>query len=651
MRSVFYWRILIVSIIALLLANLILLAAYTYVGKNTYITIEMANLEPEAEVTRQVYEEYKNGFMTEEAFQRFIEKQTLASESAIMIADELGKPLIVRNIGSTVEMQDLGEYYRAEIQNILRGQTVENNDLELLNGETAVSVGIPVRDANGNVTGGILVIKQIQRIQSAFNQLNNVLTGTILAILPVIMVLVAFSTNRLSKPLHEMSNAAIEMSKGKFNVRANERASGEIGILARALNTLCDNLAQTIYQLQSEKRQLNQLLSSFTDGVAAIDNIGCLTHYNPALMKMFGAVEVKVPMDLVPDESIWDLFRSVYESLEPASIRYALPNDRSLWITIVPVTDDAGECTGVVGLFKDVTDLERLEKTRRDYVANVSHELRTPLTAVRGLLEPLSDGMITDEETRQRYYRIMLREVIRLSRLITDMLELSRLQSGTEHMELHAVNLVELLQDTRQNYANEAAQRGISLKLDLEEIPFAMTDEDRVEQLLVILIDNAMRYTPEGGSITISASQTKGERILVTVSDTGCGIEPDDLPHIFERFFKTDRSRKEGGTGLGLSIAKQIIDKLGENIYVESKLGEGTSFHFTLKNYISNAIALGPVGAGVVRYEDGDDSIVQYPRSSQDAPYEVIPKKQSEKKPVKPDEKNRHQPDKRPKKR
>jgi len=651
MRSVFYWRILIVSIIALLLANLILLAAYTYVGKNTYITIEMANLEPEAEVTRQVYEEYKNGFMTEEAFQRFIEKQTLASESAIMIADELGKPLIVRNIGSTVEMQDLGEYYRAEIQNILRGQTVENNDLELLNGENAVSVGIPVRDANGNVTGGILVIKQIQRIQSAFNQLNNVLTGTILAILPVIMVLVAFSTNRLSKPLHEMSNAAIEMSKGKFNVRANERASGEIGILARALNTLCDNLAQTIYQLQSEKRQLNQLLSSFTDGVAAIDNIGCLTHYNPALMKMFGAVEVKVPMDLVPDESIWDLFRSVYESLEPASIRYALPNDRSLWITIVPVTDDAGECTGVVGLFKDVTDLERLEKTRRDYVANVSHELRTPLTAVRGLLEPLSDGMITDEETRQRYYRIMLREVIRLSRLITDMLELSRLQSGTEHMELHAVNLTELLQDTRQNYANEAAQRGISLKLDLEEIPFAMTDEDRVEQLLVILIDNAMRYTPEGGSITISASQTKGERILVTVSDTGCGIEPDDLPHIFERFFKTDRSRKEGGTGLGLSIAKQIIDKLGENIYVESKLGEGTSFHFTLKNYISNAIALGPVGAGVVRYEDGDDSIMQYPRSSQDAPYEVIPKKQSEKKPVKPDDKNRHQPDKKPKKR
>jgi len=637
MRSVFYWRILIVSIIALLLANIVLLAAYTYVGKNTYISIEMANLEPEAEVTRQIYEEYKNGYMNEEAFQRLIEKQTVSSESAILIADALGKILIVRNVGSTVEVQDFGEYYRAEVQNVLRGQTVENKNLLLLNGETAVSVGIPVRDTDGNVTGVILVIKQIKRIQSAFNQLNNVLTGTILAILPVVMLLVAFSTNRLSKPLHDMSNAAIEMSKGRFSVRANEKASGEIGILARALNTLCDNLSQTIYQLQSEKRQLNQILSSFTDGVAAIDNIGCLTHYNPALMKMFGAVEVKVPMDLVPDASIWEMFRSVYESREPASLHYSLPNERVLWITIVPVTDEEGECTGVVGLFKDMTDLERLEKTRRDYVANVSHELRTPLTAVRGLLEPLSDGMVQDEETKQRYYRIMLREVIRLSRLITDMLELSRLQSGTEHMELHAVNLEELLADTKQNYQNEAAQRGIRLVLDAKNVPYAMTDEDRVEQLLVILLDNAMHYTPEGGSITISASETTGDRILVTVADTGCGISNEDLPQIFERFYKTDKSRREGGTGLGLSIAKQIIDKLGESIFVESEMDKGTSFHFTLKKYVSNAIALGPSSANTVIHdmEEKPAHTQRSDRASQDAPYEVISKAAHDRKPKK----------------
>lgn len=632
MRSVFYWRVLIVSIIALLLANVVLLAAYAYVGKNTYISIEMSNLEPEAEVSRQIYEEYKNGYLTEDAFQRLIEKQSISSESAIMIADSLGKPLIVRSIGSTVDVQDFGEYYRAEMQNVLKGETVENNDLQLLNGETAVAVGIPVSDADGNVTGGILLIKQIKRIQSAFNQLNNVLTGTILIILPVVMLLVAFSTNRVSRPIHEMSNAAIEMSKGRFDVRANEKASGEIGILARALNMLCDNLSQTIYQLQSEKRQLNQLLSSFADGVAAIDNIGCLTHYNPALMKMFGAVDVKVPMDLVPDESVWEMFHSVYESREPVTMHYQMPNDRALWISIVPVMADDGECTGVVGLFKDVTDLERLEKTRRDYVANVSHELRTPLTAVRGLLEPLSDGMIQEEETKQRYYKIMLKEVVRLSRLITDMLELSRLQSGTEHMEVSAVNLEDLLQDTKQSYQNEAAQRGIDLKLDAKGVPYAMTDEDRVEQLLVILLDNAMHYTPKGGSITISATETTGDRILVTVTDTGCGIAENDLPHIFERFYKTDKSRREGGTGLGLSIAKQIIDKLGEEIYVESKLDEGTSFHFTLKKYISNAIALGPSSPASIIHEEPIGTAGTGEQPSQDAPYEIIQPKHHDKK-------------------
>jgi len=635
MRSVFYWRILIVSIIALLLANIVLLAAYAYIGKKTYVSIEMSNLEPEAEVTRQIYEEYKNGYMTEEAFQRLIEKQTLSSESAIFIVDALGKVLILRNLGNTVDIKDFGEYYRAEMQNVLEGETVQNNDMKLLNGESAVAVGIPVRDSDGNVTGGILIIKQINRIQSAFNQLNNALAGTILVILPIVMLLVAFSTNRVSRPIHEMSNVAIEMSKGRFDARANERASGEIGILARALNTLCDNLSQTIYQLRSEKRQLNQILSSFTDGVAAIDNIGCLTHYNPALMKMFGAVDVKTPMDLVPDESVWDMFHSVYDSREPVTMHYELPNDRTLWITVVPVMADDGECTGVVGLFRDVTDLERLEKTRRDYVANVSHELRTPLTAVRGLLEPLSDGMIKDEETRQRYYRIMLHEVIRLSRLITDMLELSRLQAGTEHMEVAAVNLEELLQDTRQSYLNEAKQRGIDLRLDAAHVPYAMTDEDRVEQLLVILLDNAMHYTPQGGSITISAAETTGDRILVSVSDTGCGIAPEDLPHIFERFYKTDKSRREGGTGLGLSIAKQIIDKLGENIYVESNAGEGTSFHFTLKKYISNAIALGPSSTPRIVQEEPEPAGTKSGKASQDAPYEVIPPKQKEKRPKK----------------
>ena len=372
--------------------------------------------------------------------------------------------------------------------------------------------------------------------------------------------------------------------------------------------------------------------------MAALDSIGCLTHYNPALMKMFGAVDVNTPMDLVPDETVWEVFREVFETRTPQTLHYQLPGDRALWISVVPIlSENEDTCTGVVGLFKDVTELERLEQTRRDYVANVSHELRTPLTAVRGLLEPLADGMVKDEETQQRYYRIMLREVIRLSHLITDMLELSRLQSGSEHMEISPVNIQELLLDTHQNYLHEAEQHKIHLALDMDDIPYAMTDSDRVEQLLVILIDNAMHYTPAGGTITIRARMFDANTILVSVEDTGCGIAAGDLPHLFERFYKTDKSRREGGTGLGLSIAKQITEKLGEEIYVESEQGKGSRFYFTLKRYVSNAIALGPSTAaraasnGDVPPEPAADVDGE---PEQDAPYEVIqPAKKPKQKP------------------
>ena len=195
-------------------------------------------------------------------------------------------------------------------------------------------------------------------------------------------------------------------------------------------------------------------------------------------------------------------------------------------------------------------------------------------------------------------------------------------------MEISAVNVQELLEEMQQNYRMEAEQRGIRLILDAADVPYAMTDRDRIEQILVILIDNAMRYTPEGGSITLSAEA--GELIIVSVTDTGCGIAAEELPHLFERFYKVDKSRKEGGTGLGLSIAKQIIDKLGEQITVESVVGKGTSFHFTLKRYVSNAIALGPsasdvVYSGDIVLENNNSALLD---GSEDAPYEVIEPRQ-----------------------
>ncbi|MBQ5757287.1 MAG: hypothetical protein IIV93_02130, partial [Clostridia bacterium] len=231
---------------------------------------------------------------------------------------------------------------------------------------------------------------------------------------------------------------------------------------------------------------------------------------------------------------------------------------------------------------------------------------------------------------RNRYYDTMMHEVQRLSRLITDLLQLSRLQSGTEYMEVSAVNTYELLEDVMMNYKTEAEQKGIRLLLNADHVPYAMTDRDRIEQVLVILIDNAMRYTPPGGAIEIAASD--GDVIVVSVSDTGCGIAPEELPHLFERFYKVDKSRKDGGTGLGLSIAKQIIDMLGEQILVESEVGKGTCFSFTLKKYVSNAIALGPTADYIYDPSKEDNAACQdTDGAEEDVPYEVIKPKKTKK--------------------
>ena len=597
MHSTYFRRVLVILVVSLLVVNAASMLSFSMFGRDTYRDIRTESLQAEASVTSAVYQEYLSSNISEEVLLRLIGTQAEANGYAILLTDSTGKTVFHKTSDRGIMLTELGTYFDAERQQVLEGNVVSNQEMTLQNGDKAVSIGIPIVEEGQGVVGSVFIIKAASDIGSSFGRLYAILLLTVLIAVPVVLLVSAYSAERLTRPLYEIADTAMEMSRGDLSVRADENHGGEAGVVAKALNTLCTALAATISQLKSEKNQLSEILQAFTDGVAAIDAQGNLTHYNVALQRMFGSVSADTPMDLIPDAGIWDVYRKAERERARQDMRYTLPGERTLMVTVVPVLSEDGVCTGIVGLFTDVTEYERLEQTRRDYVANVSHELRAPLTAIRGYLEPLSDGLVKDQDMVARYYQVMLREVVRMSKLITDLLQLSRLQSGTEYMDLEAVNLEELFTDILENESFEAGKRGISLELSLPDgLPPAMTSRDRVEQVIVILIDNAMRYTPEGGSITLSAIM--GERIEVSVADTGCGIEQAELPHLFERFYKVDKSRHEGGTGLGLSIAKQIMDRLGESIRVESTVGKGTTFTFTLQAYISNAIALGPVSNG-----------------------------------------------------
>ncbi len=283
---------------------------------------------------------------------------------------------------------------------------------------------------------------------------------------------------------------------------------------------------------------------------------------------------------------LYKTFMEAIESKKSIKTTMACTNERKIQLHVSCLQDNRGKIVGAVGLLRDITESERLEQTRRDYVANVSHELRTPLTAIRALLEPLNDGMVSNEDDRRRYYNILLRETARLSHLINDMLELSRLQAKSLPIHMRKVNMQDMLSDLKLKYQTQAEDLSLTLRLPdhLPDCPDAYGDQERIEQILVILIDNAMKFTPDHGEINIRLAWDE-KSIYVTVADTGIGISPEDLDHVFDRFYKADKAHQQPGTGLGLSIAREILHLMDQNISVESKPGEGTAFTFTLSRY------------------------------------------------------------------
>jgi len=405
----------------------------------------------------------------------------------------------------------------------------------------------------------------------------------------VLIIPLYFVTRGLVKPLQKMNTVARTMGQGDFSVRADTTAKGEVGELAKSFNDLADKLSSSISELTIERNRLREIFDVISEGIVSIDLSLRPVYSNPAINTLFENAKRKnyftERLQLIPFEEVWkDFQKSIDDGITVE--RTIDSRETAYLVTIVPTFDSNRQVTGATGFFRDISESEHLEQTRRDYVANVSHELRTPLTALRGLVEPLADGMVRNEDDRMRYYGIILHETLRLSRLIDDMLELSRLQARTIAFKTFPFDLNILLNELKAKFTSIMNDATITFLIDFKSgpCPTVMGNPDRVEQILIILMDNAKKYTAAGGTITVSTEiNEKNDVVLVSVKDTGQGIHEYDIDHIFDRFYKADRARGKKGTGLGLSIAKELLNYMGETITVRSEYGEGTIFTFTLK--------------------------------------------------------------------
>jgi len=449
-------------------------------------------------------------------------------------------------------------------------------------------VAVPFRSMAGE-RGVLRLALPLSSLEAAKREFHTVLGGT-LSLAALLLVSLSYLLTRVSaRSLHAVAAIASRIGKGELGTRVPVEKGSEVGELARVLNEMALRTEEQLGRISAEKNRLDTILHGMGEGIMVADPLGVITLVNPAFRGLFAIsdeVEGKQLIDISRHPALHESFRNVIASRQERieELQLRSPKEKTVLTHWVPLLEN-GVLQGVVAVFHDISDIRHLEKMRRDFVANVSHELRTPVTVIKGYAETLLSGALeSNPEQAARFVGIIYAHADRLGSLIADLLTLSQLESGTLVMESVSVGLHSIAAHVCSLLEQKAQDREVTIDFEgLAGAPEVLADPGRLEQVFLNLVDNAIKYTPAGGSITLSA-QAEGDQVRVVVKDTGTGIPPHDLPRIFERFYRVDsaRSRDEGGTGLGLSIVKHIVQLLSGTVSVESS-GKGSSFYVTLK--------------------------------------------------------------------
>jgi two-component system phosphate regulon sensor histidine kinase PhoR len=405
-------------------------------------------------------------------------------------------------------------------------------------------------------------------------------------------VIGVFMFRWLSAPLKELYDFMANLQVGIPIRNRLTRRNDYYGKLAKGLEKLDRAHTSHLSTLHGRMEEIQAILASMSEGVVATDITGRISLINPAATELFnlnpGEGVGEFPYKVFPDSELGDIFHQVYVKGYPQEREITWPGvlERVLKLRLAPIRDDINEeIRGVVAVIGDVTKLRQLETMRKDFVANVSHELKTPLTSIKGFIETLLDGAVTQRETALKFLTIIYQEAERLNNIIHDLLDLSKLESGKTELRKTPINLNELLNDIILSVENRLHEKNLELKKDLQAT-IIYGDEDLLREVILNLLDNAIKYTPEDGNIQIGSHETS-EGVVFYIKDNGLGVPKESLSRLFERFYRVDkgRSRAMGGTGLGLSIVKHIIERHGGKVSVVSELGKGSQFSFVIPSH------------------------------------------------------------------
>lgn len=415
--------------------------------------------------------------------------------------------------------------------------------------------------------------------KTIFNFNKAIIFSSIIAV--IVSLLIGFILSKsITVPIINIMFSAQKIASGNFDQVLEVKSNDEVGELTRTFNYMAKKLKNNLTEISREKSKIETILNYMTDGVIAFNIKGEVIHANPAAKKMLGTEEINETFNELSKKYEVGIMLEEILYLESLSSkeRSVHKDDKFIRIYFAIFTDEDQKTQGVIAVLQDITEQQKLESMRREFVANVSHELRTPLTSIKSYTETILDGAIEDRDTTKKFLGVVSSEADRMTRLVKDLLQLSRIENNQMSWNKQNISFVDLVRSSVEKLQIEARNKEQLMEnFIIGDIPDITADYDRIEQVVINVLSNAIKYTPQGGKITIYIGKMFNE-VYLKVVDTGVGIPKDDLPRIFERFYRVDkaRSREMGGTGLGLSIAKEIVEAHGGTISAASEDGAGT---------------------------------------------------------------------------
>jgi two-component system phosphate regulon sensor histidine kinase PhoR len=551
--------------------------------KNAYTDMTRNHLVENAEMVTQLIvasESYGEREQLQELFQNFEQpiqmRFTVVDTEGVVLADSENDPAEMNNHFNRPEIQDVLEQDEAFGESIRYSTTQDFN---------MMYVALPLV-SEGETVGAVRTSLSLGVIDDAMNRLwfsLSIALGLMFLIAAIASTMLARS---ITRPIDSIMNVTSRLRKNDYSSRVNTEAKGEIGDLSQSINALAASLQRQMKEIEENEQQLTSIISNMVSGVMLVNQDGKVELLNSAMERFLS--QHKGNLIGQPYEKVGERFalsphiHAVFETNEKVheEVHSYYPQERIMDAHLAPYYGQGWQQRGVIVVLHDITEIRRLEKMRSDFVANVSHELKTPVTSVRGFSETLMSGEVTDEETTKQFLKIIHDESQRLDRLISDLLNLSKIERQKMPLNLETLNMTALVHEVSVTLQGAIEEKRTRLVLpDPSKDVYLQGDEDRLRQIILNLVGNGINYTAEGGTVTVSLKENV-EKVRLIIKDDGIGIPEESLPRIFERFYRVDRarSRHSGGTGLGLAIVKHLIESHHGEIEVESREGEGTTF-------------------------------------------------------------------------